>query len=143
MGNGSRLVELWPSSPEGDWRTAFFYVPEGSSEEAVQKAKMFFGERWFTWLAKEGYEARPPVYFGGPYRSPDPDHLGDSMYLMHCRFTRWRPRLVKREVFETADMLTAKHAELPRNEPDGLLEYLTKMPRDEAEERIKKAAKGR
>ena len=142
MGNGSRLVELLPASPLGDWRTAFFYVPEKSSAEAVQKAKMFFGERWFTWLAKEGYEARPPVYFGGPHRSPDPEHLGDWMFLMQCRFIRSRPLQVKREVYETAEALTAKHAELPENKPPGLLDYLTKMPADEAEKRIRDAVKG-
>ena len=137
MGRGSDFVDLWPKHQKGDWRTAFFYVPEGSSVASVDKAKTFFAKRWFDWLLKEGYEAYGQVYFGGPYRSPDAAHLGDSMFLIATRFRRFKPIVIRRDAYEGSAAMQARHGELPANEPPGLLEYLTKLPRDEAERRIK------
>ncbi len=139
MGGKSRFVDVWPRHQKGDWRTAFFFVPEGSTPDSVDKAKTFFAKRWFDWLMKEGYDAYGHVYFGGPYRSPDPARLGDSMYLITTRFRRLRPIVISREAYEGSAALQAKHEELPANTPLGLLKYLTDLPRDEAERRIKQA----
>ena len=139
MGGRSRFVDLWPADQRGDRRTAFFYVPEKSSRDIVEKAKVFFAERWFTWLMKEGWDAAGPVLFGGPFRAPDPAHLGDWMFLMSCRFRRFKPVVISRETWEGAVALNAKHDELPANKDPGLLRYLTDLPPGEAERSIRNA----